>query len=407
VCDLTGTPDSNIVTGTSYEYDTFGQLTTVIEVVRQGAATQTVSSLMDSNGTSAWPDARPKTHYEYDEAGRLWQERHEFISLNDSTPAEARLQVVVTEREFDALDRVVVTEQYSYSSKDNAPNTPDPNSLSEIATFQNEYDAAGRKVRSIETSADVSGVTYEWSYDAAGRLLAELRFDREFDDNFDRLNDVGSARTTYQFDLVGNRLEKREYLTHVFSSETTYSYDENDRLDSETTSIGPNDETTTYNYDFAGLKRTQLHSVTSAGTTNYEYNLQGRLSKITEGSLETEMKYDVNGIRVSRKEILRNGETVVSQDETTFLNDANNPTGYSQVINQRDGADLLSFTLGIDVISQHDAAFPPDPSDPTKKAKVIKEEARTVGFPPHDKEPYSENKIRDEWDPKQPQRPYY
>ncbi|MBG6146412.1 type VI secretion system secreted protein VgrG [Labrenzia sp. EL_142] len=49
----------------------------------------------------------------------------------------------------------------------------------------------------------------------------------------------------------------------------------------------------------------------------------------------------------------------------------------------------------------------PDPSDPTKKAKVIKEEARTVGFPPHDKEPYSENKIRDEWDPKQPQRPYY
>ncbi|MEM9630690.1 MAG: type III secretion system effector protein [Pseudomonadota bacterium] len=49
----------------------------------------------------------------------------------------------------------------------------------------------------------------------------------------------------------------------------------------------------------------------------------------------------------------------------------------------------------------------PDPSDPTKNAKVIKEEAKTVGFPPHDGEPYSENKIRDEWDPKQPQRPYY
>lgn len=48
-----------------------------------------------------------------------------------------------------------------------------------------------------------------------------------------------------------------------------------------------------------------------------------------------------------------------------------------------------------------------DPSDPTKKTQVIKEEARTVGFPPHDNEPYSENKIRDEWDPKQPQRPYY
>ncbi|QFT30903.1 PAAR motif protein [Labrenzia sp. THAF82] len=49
----------------------------------------------------------------------------------------------------------------------------------------------------------------------------------------------------------------------------------------------------------------------------------------------------------------------------------------------------------------------PDPADPTKKAKVIKEEAKTVGIPPHDNEPYSENKIREEWDPKQPERLFY
>ena len=58
-------------------------------------------------------------------------------------------------------------------------------------------------------------------------------------------------------------------------------------------------------------------------------------------------------------------------------------------------------------LSKVDNDHKPDPSDPTKNAKVIKEEAKTVGFPPHDNEPYSENKIRDEWDPKQPQRPFY
>jgi len=49
----------------------------------------------------------------------------------------------------------------------------------------------------------------------------------------------------------------------------------------------------------------------------------------------------------------------------------------------------------------------PDPADPTKFAQVKKEEARTVGFPPYDNEPYSENSIRKEWDPPQPERPFY
>jgi len=49
----------------------------------------------------------------------------------------------------------------------------------------------------------------------------------------------------------------------------------------------------------------------------------------------------------------------------------------------------------------------PDPADPDKKAQEIKEEVRTAGIPPYDKEPYSENTLRNEWSPKQPSRPYY
>jgi hypothetical protein len=49
----------------------------------------------------------------------------------------------------------------------------------------------------------------------------------------------------------------------------------------------------------------------------------------------------------------------------------------------------------------------PDPSDPKKMAKELAEEVRTAGVPPYDKEPYSENKLRDEWTPKQPARAWY
>jgi type VI secretion system secreted protein VgrG len=49
----------------------------------------------------------------------------------------------------------------------------------------------------------------------------------------------------------------------------------------------------------------------------------------------------------------------------------------------------------------------PDPADPSKIATMKEEEVRTVGIKPYDNEPYSENKIRDEWTPKQPERKWY
>ncbi|MCA8990822.1 MAG: PAAR domain-containing protein [Planctomycetaceae bacterium] len=48
-----------------------------------------------------------------------------------------------------------------------------------------------------------------------------------------------------------------------------------------------------------------------------------------------------------------------------------------------------------------------DPADPSKKAQETIDELQAAGIPPHDTYPYTENKIRDQWSPKQPQRPYY
>lgn len=49
----------------------------------------------------------------------------------------------------------------------------------------------------------------------------------------------------------------------------------------------------------------------------------------------------------------------------------------------------------------------PDPADPTKKAQEKTRELEAAGIPPHDTQPYNENKMRKEWHPPQPERQWY
>ncbi len=49
----------------------------------------------------------------------------------------------------------------------------------------------------------------------------------------------------------------------------------------------------------------------------------------------------------------------------------------------------------------------PDPTDPTKIEQEKTREVEAAGIPPNDNREFNENKIRDEWTPKQPQRQWY
>jgi len=49
----------------------------------------------------------------------------------------------------------------------------------------------------------------------------------------------------------------------------------------------------------------------------------------------------------------------------------------------------------------------PDPDDPTQTQQTNRRELEAVGVPPYDTYPHNENKIRAEWPPPQPTRPYY
>jgi len=259
-----------------------------------------------------------------------------------------------------------------------------------------------------------SGVT-EKQYDPASDTIRETRIDWLYD-NLGRLtresyNAPGTAEdfiADYVLDLVGNRVAKKTDPDPTFSGDPTYNetidyvYDANDRLLLEKLDGNADatvDQTTAYSYgpnadlsdpqDLYGGDGTEQTTKTlwdgdntdpDTGTkvreTFYGYNLQGRLAAVEEDTdgdgtaqdpdLEEGSYYTYNdeGVRVGVVEKTDgndDGDLLDPEDSTTatdYLVDANNPTGYAQVIEEHDGAtDELerSYTLGHDVLVQWDA----------------------------------------------------
>ncbi|MBX3420679.1 MAG: RHS repeat-associated core domain-containing protein [Pirellulaceae bacterium] len=187
----------------------------------------------------------------------------------------------------------------------------------------------------------------------------------------------------WAYDLVGNRLSQTKFIPGVFNGpdkneQTLYSYDANDRLKSEmytgtqTTQEEPQVTTTTNTsqtiYAYNKTQQTSKTKVEGTITTTqtFSYNRQGLMaSVITDTSDQTTLKrvdysYDTGGHRVGTAEY----EALVSAPEswtltatTRYLTDVQNPTGYSQVLQETHysgGAPSkkIIYTVGHDQISQ-------------------------------------------------------
>ena len=130
----------------------------------------------------------------------------------------------------------------------------------------------------------------------------------------------GNRIIAYTFDAVGNRLTKDDSVEGL----TTYTYDRNDRLLTETTT----GVTTTYAYDNNG---NLISEISSEQQTTYTWNSENRLvgAEITDanGTQQIEYTYDADGIRVAK---------TVDGDETRYLIDANRQ--YAQVLAEYDAA---------------------------------------------------------------------
>jgi RHS repeat-associated protein len=96
------------------------------------------------------------------------------------------------------------------------------------------------------------------------------------------------------------------------------------------------------------------------GRTDYAYDVQGRQAGVTESNAQDEVMdavrywYDATGTRVGMA-VEATGEATAT---TTYVIDHHNPTGYSQVLEERDASNevVRAYTLGHDLIAQMDVS---------------------------------------------------
>ncbi|MEM9121110.1 MAG: RHS repeat-associated core domain-containing protein [Cyanobacteria bacterium P01_F01_bin.56] len=190
-----------------------------------------------------------------------------------------------------------------------------------ISSYRYELNAAGHRLSVTEDD----GRQVSYTYDDLYRLTEE------------NINN-GERVISYTFDKVGNRLTRNDSVEGI----TTYTYDDNDRLQTEILSQnGTVIDTTTYTYDDNGNLIQQVKNGTEA--TTYTWNDDNRLVAVTtpEGNSVT-YEYDDSGIRVS---------TTVDGETTEYLIDKNR--AYAQVLEEFIDDELaVSYVYGHDLISQ-------------------------------------------------------
>ena len=333
----TGEDEADPFTDIRYTYDRLGRLESVSTHAREGSALGT-------------PEL---TEYAYDVLGNLDQIEHPNGIITDYT--------------YDVMNRLDTLTHYG---PDGTPGDLSDNPV--LQSFDYERQADGMKSGVTERDEGEAESTFEWNYDNAGRLIEEI---------YDAPGQSLDYTTDYTFDLVGNRLQMTtdEGNDGRVDETVTYEYDDNDRLLEETLFEGGQAvEGTVYVYGSAGvatqqtLKRVRdLLEGEIDSETRMEYNLQGRLSKLTietrvDGELAKvvtqEYTYDEDGIKVTQTETVdADADGVVDAEKVTeYLNDNLNHTGYSQVLEQHvteDGTQkVTTFTIGHDVLSQFSSA---------------------------------------------------
>jgi RHS repeat-associated protein len=356
---------------TQYVYDSRGRLDSVSQVRRNGSPVD-----VDSGTAGNQPEV---TDYVYDLLGNLDQ-----VRLPDG---------VVSDYDYDNLNRLAQLREFK-----DGPGSVHQNQYEDgvdILLAEYDYDLLADGKRSgVTEQVDDDGdpetalktTRIDWLYDNLGRLSREV-----YDGYGTDLDFVAD----YTLDLVGNRVTKKTDATPSVAEMSSYhaaavagtasalvevneeidsAYDANDRLLTEARDVdGTPADTTLYEYGpnadpaggYGGDSTQQTRKTVWQGTdtdpetgaklsdTIYQYNLQGQMSESSvdadgdgEGAaVVTEYKYDADGLRVSQTE---------DSVETKYLNDQQNPTGYSQVLEEKDAAgDIMkSYALGLDIISQ-------------------------------------------------------
>lgn len=329
---------------TAYDYDSMNRLVRKTPDSSLGEAVVTYSytpagdraSMNDASGTTTYVyDNRHRLvsrqtpqgtlTYSYDAAGNvasIQSSNAAGVSTNYTYDAVNRLESVVDNRlangtttyTYDGVHNVLSTTAangvqsvYTYNSVDRMMQMTNSKGGGTLASYTHTLDPTGRRLSVTENTGRVTTYTYDSNY----RLKSETV-------SGDPAS--GNGTVNYTYDAVDNRLSRNSTLAAVPSASS--AYDANDRLTSDA-------------YDANGNTR-------SAGGISFTYDFENRIKTANGGAVR--IVYDGDGNRVSET---INGTT------TKFLVDDLNPTGYSQVMDEVvDGSVTRTYAYGLNRISE-------------------------------------------------------
>jgi RHS repeat-associated protein len=363
----------------TYHFDNLGRNDTVTDVI--GSTSRVTSYGFDlDNRTTSITTPEGTVNYVFDPAtGRhteTWTTNSDVKYAYDQL---GRVQTVtVTKQNGVTLGTQLVTTYY-YTAVSNIDHVTYPNgtetdygydSLNRLTsvtnkkgstvlssytyTLENDGIRTGVTEKELESDGTTSTVTKTWTYDNLQRLTQEAV-------SVSGSVNYASYTDTYTMDLVGNRVAK----THTSGGQTltvSYTYNSNDQLTAESGS-GSSTYSTTYGYDANGSMTSAIRTGSSAETDTYGYDLQNRFSSANISRTESGQSvtiaasygYDDSGFRANSSVTTTIGTGSPTTTTTQYVVDLNNPTGYSQVLEEHtNGASTpsMSYLIGLSVFGQ-------------------------------------------------------
>ena len=319
------TSEDSLGRKTSYTYNSMDRIKKVIDPMGGVTeytydAVENVTGEKDPNGnltvitydkvlglTATVTESEGKTTaYAYDKAGNVIQityadgscETFEYDSLYRVSRAVSVLGLV-TEYTYDKAGNVIKTAnsegqvyQYTYDANSNLTSLTDQ----ENRTVNYTYDL----LSCLTGVTEAGNIKTQYTYDSVGNLVSQTDGQGNTTKYTYNLNNQLTSIETpmgYTENLKYNLNGKLETYTNPDGRQINYDYDVLDQMISK---LAPSDGKTSiaaYGYDADG-NRVSMEDVT--GTTDYEYDLAGRLASVTtkQGG-KIEYAYDVYGNIVS------------------------------------------------------------------------------------------------------------
>lgn len=259
---------------TTFEYDTLGNLT---KQDRSGGRITTYQYDNVSNITKVTNALNNSTSYEYNKESNLTKQT-DALGLSTIYGYDLKGQLTkVTDAKNNSINigydahgnisevknQLGNSKKYEYDLLDRLTSVENEKGIK----TNYEYDAVGNLTKTINGNGNVT----EYSYDALGRITGETG--------------ANGKTTAYSYDAVGNIKE----ITKADGNKITYDYDKINQLVKKEYSK-ENEGIVLYTYNEDGTRKTMEDNL---GTTNYEYDNAGRITKVTiQDGKKIEYKYD-------------------------------------------------------------------------------------------------------------------